>query len=122
MNRYIKLFPLGAVLALAALSASAQTPAPATTASAPATIGRTPQEGVEATRKAVPRSDTGTLVRTSPSAADQAQNTLNANTPATTTATPGAGSTTSGTAEMNGTSGSDTRTAATMRRPRADRN
>ena len=125
MNRFTKLFPLGAVLALAALSASAQTPMPAATASAPATVGRTPQEGIDANRKAVPRSDTGTLVRTSPSPADKAENALNANSPAstattTTTTTTGSGRTTSDRAAMGDTSGHTA--MVTKRRPRADRN
>ena len=54
------------VLALATSGAFAQTPAPTTT------IGVTPQEAKEATQKAVPRADTGTVVRTEPSAADRA--------------------------------------------------
>jgi len=64
----------GAVL-LAALSSVAQTTnstAPATT-QAPAAIGTTPQTAAEATQQAVPRSDTGSVVRTAPSAVDQAR-------------------------------------------------
>lgn len=72
--------PLSALLVSAALSvaasgALAQTPAPATN---PTTIGVTPQDAAEATRKAVPRSDTGTLVRTDDSAAQQTRDAVDA--------------------------------------------
>lgn len=60
-----------AVLSLAATGAMAQTtPVP----SNPTAVGVTPQEAAEATRKAVPRADTGTVVRTDESAADKASN------------------------------------------------
>lgn len=60
----------GAVLSLAATGAMAQTtPVP----SNPTTVGVTPQEAAEANRKAVPRADTGTVVRTDESAADKAR-------------------------------------------------
>lgn len=120
MNRYIKLFPLGAVMALAAAGASAQTPAPAATASAPATMGRTAQEAAEANRKAVPRSDTGTVVRTSPSAADKAQDALNGSNTSSTPA--GLGGTTTDRAAMRGAAANGAMPAAATRRPRADRN
>ncbi|MEO6322353.1 MAG: hypothetical protein ABIR56_16830 [Polaromonas sp.] len=107
MNRYIKSISLGAVLALALASVSAQTPAPAGTASAPATVGVTPQEAATATQQAVPRSDTGTLVQTSPSPADKARDALGDRT------TPSA-------APMTGTTGNGA--TATTRRARADRN
>jgi hypothetical protein len=42
-------------------------------AGTPAAVGTTPQAAAEATQKAVPRSDTGTVVRTSPSAVDKAR-------------------------------------------------
>lgn len=64
----------GAVLSLAAAGAMAQTPAPATTN--PATVGVTPQDAAEANRKAVPRADTGTLVRTDETAADKARDAM----------------------------------------------
>lgn len=72
--------PLSALLVSAALSvaasgALAQIPAPATN---PTTIGVTPQDAAEATRKAVPRSDTGTLVRTDDSAAQQTRDAVDA--------------------------------------------
>lgn len=60
----------GAVLSLAATGAMAQTtPVPGN----PTTVGVTPQEAAEANRKAVPRADTGTVVRTDESAADKAR-------------------------------------------------
>ena len=40
----------------------------------PATVGVTPQTANEANRQAVPRSDTGTVVRTSPNAVDSTRN------------------------------------------------
>lgn len=107
MNRYIKSIPLGAVMALAVASASAQTPAPAGTASAPATLGVTPQEAAQATQKAVPRSDTGTVVRTAPSPANRASEALSGNTTGSTNMTTG----TTGDSSMG-----------TTRRARADRN
>jgi hypothetical protein len=118
MNRYVKLIPLGAVMALTAMSASAQTNAPAGTASAPATVGVTPKEVAEATQKAIPRSDTGTVVRTSPSPADKASDAMSdrrTGSTSTTTGTPNATGT--GTAGMT----SD-RSTASPRRARADRN
>lgn len=65
----------GTVLALAATGALAQTSAPAT-ATNPATVGVTPQDAAEANRKAVPRTDTGTLVRTDETAADKARDAM----------------------------------------------
>ena len=111
MTSYFKSIPLGAVLALALASASAQAPAPAGTASAPATLGVTPQEAATATQQAVPRSDTGTVVRTAPSPAERASAAMSGNAPGTGSAT---GSTAQGTTSMNGTTGT--------RRARADRN
>lgn len=66
----LKTLSAGTVLALAASGVWAQTANTATTPST--TIGVTPQDAKEATQKAVPRADTGTLVRTEPSAADRA--------------------------------------------------
>lgn len=101
-----------AVLSVAATGAMAQTTAPATN---PDTVGVTPQDASEAMRKAVPRSDTGTLVRTDESAADKARNAADA-TRANNAAAPAAavGNDTSTTAR-------DT-TPSTPRRARADRN
>ena len=70
LKHSLKTLSAGTVLALAATGVWAQT---ATTANpASTTIGVTPQDAREATQKAVPRADTGTLVRTDPSAADRA--------------------------------------------------
>ena len=60
----------GVLLSLAASGAMAQA-APAATN--PTTVGVTPQDAAEANRKAVPRADTGTLVRTGDTAADKAR-------------------------------------------------
>lgn len=119
MTPHLKSISLGTVLALALAGASAQTPAPAGTASAPATLGVTPQEAATATQQAVPRSDTGTVVRTAPSAADRASAAMGANTPDTSNAT---GSTAQGTASMNGTAGTGSGAMGGTRPARADRN
>jgi len=113
MNRYIQLIPLGAVLALTVASASAQTATPPATASPPATVGVTPQEAAEANQKAVPRSDTGTLVETSPSSGDKARAALEGSSTGSTAT--GAASSQSA-APMNGSPTTSTR------RARADRN
>ena len=111
-----------AVLSLAATGAMAQTtPVP----SNPTAVGVTPQEAAEATRKAVPRADTGTVVRTDESVADRARNAVDAaktevpstsSKPATTTAP----MTTAPAAAMNDNTA--TRANNAPRRARADRN
>lgn len=113
MNHYVKSIPLAAVLAFSLSSVSAQTPAPMGTASAPTTIGVTPQEAARATQKAVPRSDTGTLVQTAPTAADKARSVMNDN---KTITTPAAATTTTA-APMRSSTGN-----GAVRAPRADRN
>ena len=81
-------------------SPSMASPSPSPSASQPTTgVGVTPQAAAEANRQAVPRSDTGTVVRTSPSAADTARSATG----------------------MTGGS-TETGTGTTMRTPRADRN
>jgi hypothetical protein len=118
MNRFIKSIPLAAALALTVASASAQTAAPvAATASAPTTVGVTPKEAAEATRKAVPRSDTATLVRTSPSPANKASDALNASTTGSPTgvATNNTNAAPTGPAQTAGN-------GSKPRPPRADRN
>ena len=127
MQRHSKLISLAAVLSLAAAGAFAQTPAPTTMpTSTPDAVGVSPQTAVEATQKAVPRSDTGTLVRTSPSATDQAKSAMDNTTSGMDTTTTGTSTATNrpstppsppGTMPMN-------RPAKTtpMRRARADRN
>jgi len=99
----------GAVLALAATSAFAQTPANSTVNSnqTPATVGVTPQAANEANQKAVQRPDTATLVRTDDTAAQQARDAANR----------AQNSTTMG----NTTNSTDTGTAP-RRAARADRN
>lgn len=71
-SKKLRLVVLSASLALAS-GAFAQATPPAGAASAPAGVGTSPQTAAEATRKAVPRSDTGTVVRTSPSVVDKAR-------------------------------------------------
>lgn len=63
-------------------------------------VGVTPQTAAEANRQAVPRSDTGTVVRTSPNAADSARNATG----------------------MTGSTDTTTGTGTSMRTARADRN
>jgi hypothetical protein len=121
MNISIKSIPLAVVLALTVASASAQTTAPiAAAASAPTTVGVTPKEAAEATQKAVPRSDTATLVRTSPSPANKASDAINGSTTSKTTGSNGAAKSATNsvpkdTAQMTGN-------GTTPRPPRADRN
>ena len=65
-----------AALAIAATSLAAfaqTTPAPATAASQPTTVGVTPEAARTANDKAVQRSDVATVVRTGPTAADRAR-------------------------------------------------
>ena len=119
MKNYIKSIPLAAVLALALSSVSAQTTAPMGAASATTTIGVTPQEAAMATEKAVPRSDTATLVQTAPSAADKARSTRN-DAPTTTTTTTTNGNTATTVAPVRSTPSN--RPMTTTRPARADRN
>lgn len=75
LKHSIKALSAGAALVLAASGVCAQTATTpsGTTANPPTTnVGVDPQDAREATRKAVPRADTGTLVRTEPSAAERA--------------------------------------------------
>ena len=106
MNRHHKKICLSAVLALTALSATAQT-GTTTPATPPAAVGVTPQAAAEANRNAVPRSDTGTVVRTGPSAENRARAAMNGDGARTTTGS---------------TDSTGNRSARTMRRARADRN
>lgn len=136
MSSSIKMIPWGAVLALTlAGGAGAQTSGAPATAQPPAAIGVSPQTADEANRKAIPRSDTGTVVRTAPSAADQTRSAVENSTTSTTTTTTTTGRSASGTLDTTGSTSappSDTgRSAGTaredsvqtaLRRPRADRN
>ena len=53
--------------------AQTSTTAPMGTTQTPAAVGVTPQTATDANRQAVPRSDTGTVVRTGPNAVDSAR-------------------------------------------------
>lgn len=108
MKLSIKSATVWAGLGLSASFAMAQ--APATPASAPANVGVSNSTAVEANQKAVPRSDTGTVVRTSPSAADRARAATN-NVGSNNSVAP---STMSGTTTTTATPGT--------RAPRSDRN
>ena len=118
MNRHLRVLPWAAALALAAMSATAQNAAPANPSTPAATVGTTPQEASTAMQKAVPRSDTATVVRTAPSAADKASATLNgaADTAAANNTGTGTGMSSSTTSSTGSTSTRPMRTA------RADRN
>lgn len=87
MNTYLKLLPVAAMLALGAATVSAQAPAPMPAASNPTKVGVTQQDAVEATKKAVPRKDTATVVRTSPTAEEKAKAAMANDAPMTTTST-----------------------------------
>ena len=97
LNYSIKAATVVAVLALTSTGAWAQS---STGANTPETkIGVTPQDAKEAAAKAVPRSDTGTLVRTAPSASERAtdlakdaKDSVTPGTRATTNVQPGAAS------------------------------
>lgn len=106
---------IGSALCLAAAAAVAQAPATPSSGQAPNTVGVTPQAAAEATQKAVPRSDTGTLVRTAPTATDRAR------AAADTTSASGTATPTTGEATRAPMSDGTTRTAP-VRRARADRN
>lgn len=94
LKTFIKILSLGgAALALVATGAVAQTSNSSTvnTNQTPAAIGVTPQTASEANQKAIQRSDTGTVVRTDATAAEQARDAANRvqNNANTTGATPG---------------------------------
>lgn len=112
---------VGTLLAVSSIGAIAQ---PASPASSPTTVGVTPQDAAEANRKAVPRADTGTVVRTGDSAADKARSATDA-VPTTNTVPPAAPRNnnapmaTSGSGAANSTVGA---TSPAVRPARADRN
>lgn len=71
LKHSIKTLTVGGALVLATAGAWAQTTTP-TTPVPETKIGVSPRDAKEATQKAVPNSQTGTLVRTAPSAAERA--------------------------------------------------
>lgn len=125
MNSYTKMLSWSAsalsstLLALTALSAAAQTTTAPPASRTPETIGVDPQTGREAIEKAVPRSDTGTVVRTAPGPADQTRSAVD-------NATNGAANADrSATGTLDTTAAPDASvntTRAAPRLPRADRN
>lgn len=125
MQHHSKLITLAAVLTLAAGGAFAQTPAPAMQpSSTPNTVGVSPQNAAEATQKAVPRSDTGTVVRTSPSAVDKAKAAMDNSTSGTSSTGASSPNNTTTNANSSATTApmNSTATTAPARRARADRN
>lgn len=117
----------GLVLSVAASGAMAQvTPAPtnSTNSTNSTTVGVTPQDAAEASRKAVPRADTGTLVRTGDTATDKAKM---ASDKASSNATPAPMPAATAPAANAAPNTMTTNTAPAMQRtkaraPRADRN
>ena len=118
----------GSSVALAQTSGTTGTSTmPAAGASQPTTsVGVTPQTAAEANRKAVPRSDTATVVRTSPNAADTTRNATGMNNTTGVTNPSGTSgmNTTTDTTNASGTSGGmrGDGTVTAMRKARADRN
>jgi len=110
MKKTISRLAVATALAGAALAAQAQ---PATNG-APASVGVSQGTAADAASKAVPRSDTGTLVRTAPTAADRTR-------AAADSATSNSGAAPS-TAQSQGTAPMTGTTTPTQRAPRADRN
>ena len=102
--------------AVVAAMGSAHAQTPSAIASAPNTVGVTQSTAAEAARKAVPRNDTGTLVRTGPDAADRAGRAAAAVTPGR-----AASAVMRDTPAMQAGSSSDT-TPVRTRRARSDRN
>ena len=117
MKSSLKFLPLAAMLVLGAASVSAQAPAPIPAASNPTKVGVTPQDAAEATKKAVQRKDTATVVRTSPTAEEKAKAAMANDAPMTNTPT------TSATSTMpDATTTTTTAPAPVKRAARADRN
>lgn len=109
LKHSIKTLSLSAALALAATGAYAQTTNNSTvnTNQTPAAIGVSPQTANDANQRAIQRSDTGTVVRTDGTAAEQARDVTNQaqNTTGTNNTGTSGSSGTSGTGSA-GTSGS----------------
>ena len=91
------------------------TPATGTTQAAGA-VGVTPQTAAEANRQAVPRSDTGTVVRTSPNVSDSVRSATSR------TGNTGNAESISAVGTTGITSGSTNTCTTSMRAARADRN
>lgn len=134
MTSHLTSMSAGALIAMAAAGVFAQTTAPASGASAPGTVGVTPQEATRANQQAIPRSDTATVVRTAPTAASQASAAVSG-TPGNTGTTGSTGMTgstgaagtanTTGATGMTGSTGQGgmaTGSTGSARAARADRN
>ena len=119
MTSHLTSMSAGALIAMAAAGVFAQTTAPASGASAPGTVGVTPQEATRANQQAIPRSDTATVVRTAPTAASQASAAVSGTT-GTTGSTGTAG--TANTTGVTGSTGQDGMATGGTRAARADRN
>ena len=122
MTSHLTSMSAGALIAMAAAGVFAQTTAPASGASAPGTVGVTPQEATRANQQAIPRSDTATVVRTAPTAASQASAAVSGTTGTTgSTGTAGTANTTGATG-MTGSTGQGGMVTGGTRAARADRN
>lgn len=124
LNKSIQKFSIFAALAMAATGAFSQTANSSTVNNnqTPATIGVTPQTANEANQKAIQRSDTGTVVRTDGTAAEQAREAAN-RAQNTNNATGAAGtSSVNRSATDNSTYTTAAGTEPQRRAPRADRN
>ena len=127
-----KILLITALMACSAVTfAQTSGTAPSTGVNQPTTpIGVTPQTAAEANQKAVPRSDTATVVRTSPNAADATRNATGTNNSSTNNNSTSNAAGTSGmnstadTTNASGTSGGmrGNGTNMAMRKARADRN
>lgn len=89
LKPYTRALPIAAALAFVASAAMAESTSQGTVPHTTTTIGVTPQDAQEAMEKASPNAETGTLVRTEPSAEKRARSlTKDATTTHTTPATP----------------------------------
>lgn len=116
------MFKLSLQTAIGATLLAAATAAPAQTAATPNPTGVavTPQAAVDAQQRAVPRNDTGTLVRTGPTAAERSRDTAN---PAADAAQSTVSSRSSSGVPAAGSGSPETSGAVTTRRAaRVDRN
>lgn len=109
------LFAAGATLLVATHTALAQTP----TTPNPTGVAVTPQTAAQAQQKAVPRADTGTVVRTGPTAADRTREAANS---VGSAASAAVDRTTSATSNANLPARDGAGMSSTSRPARADRN
>ena len=120
-----KILLLTALMAFSSVTFAQTGTTPSTGVNQPTTaIGVTPQTAAEANQKAVPRSDTATVVRTSPNAADATRNATGTNSSTSNAAGTSGMNGSTDTTNASGTSGGmrGNGTTMAMRKARADRN